>query len=321
MKDPGSIPVIDGQKLKIIDYPLKTTFESEHVKKERFFILARGNEPKELFRICKVPLVRSDVTNLIYIADIIFTDIGLLLVSYGFYQAPNPLMMLGGIGMGIADSISTGSQARAAFKAYELQKPLEENWSPQDLCHRERKIPFSLLASAYKVLSDFLPGDEIGEFKESQKNIFEISCGALSFTFPDSAHQIGDLEEWRTKASSSSEQWKAAPQEAGFATLIEWAQGRPEATPGGIIDLVHMYSGRQLDGSLLKMIESAGATRCINLGARLRSIATPEAHTLGVSLLAYLVRKPGKQVTIGIYLPQALKDCSIGEAPRDHGRK
>jgi len=193
-------------------------------------------------------------SKVLWFVDLIFTDLGLLIVPYGQASPPNTMgaaMQFGILGALLSASAASG-QFKTAAERYDLKAAGTADRTPVELFGYGTHFIVNGARYFFKVLLDpgferggaeFLPGDELGPFfgVEEKKSVrVEVSFRGTSYRFApfqqsedtkcvNICNAFDRLEPWRLEVTAARRSRSDGPELPGVGSLVEWAQ-RPQGS-------------------------------------------------------------------------------------------
>lgn len=187
---------------------------------ERMSVLTGGVRPAKSFELERVFMVRGpDIGSyLVEVADLVFCDVGILVVKYGGFSSGGSGIrsLIGGLGLAVSAAVVEHQQCDAALKAYESLSPKHRTLEPAER--------FETCVNSW-----FYPADEV--------KALSLKGDGLAFLFRGQQHTVmpanlgsDALKTWASSAAAKRRSLDGGPQDGGLEALCEWAQ-RPMGDP------------------------------------------------------------------------------------------
>lgn len=282
----------------------------------RFSVLAGGQEPEEVFRCPKV-LMTDDSALLgiggvpIFVTDLFFTDVGLLIVPYVNFQDSDGLRGASTTGlvkwkdMPFAHVVAVNAFAKGSVMwSYGVQSSAEQDWS---------------LAARFGKDRIFLPADEIGTILQGEGGIINIPFRGKHYSLFSPELELTKLRAWHSAAALERARRTGAADQPGLVALLEWCQ-RQAARPASVDEALRSLAAGLPQLHNAKAIRTAEIEVVTGLVNRLSALEGPEGSPAVRAFVEKSVwRKARRQKKIalgGLLLGIVMSTVALGFLPR-----
>jgi hypothetical protein len=257
------------------------SFDGPAARYERLLVLTGGEDPSEVFQLRKLLLVAGNNPTAAWYVDLVFTDVGLLILPYSWFSPQSQATITGMSGLfgGVLGAMNAAEEARREIAEcvakYERESALDQALPPAGRFaeggarSRFKFLPKELFAKGVADRPQFMPADELEPIQVGEKQL-ELSWRGTTYCFSTLAfqeanadqvehwqHVVPQLESWRNEAQAVRRSRTGGPKESGLAALVEWLQ-RPEALrPAWGQQTIRTVSHSNLPGSLVHSIPAA----------------------------------------------------------------
>lgn len=261
---PPALPIPDHAK----------PVEQPNVRQDRLFALTGGADMSRQFTLEKVVWHKGQVC---HFADLIFTEVGILIAPCGAFETPDDLTglftLVGGLQgglFGIMQSNRKAKQLSLSTAYYDAHAPAQQSLRPGTV--------FESIPEA-----EFLPADEIQSLRCQDPNELWLQFRGVHYRFliSDNAklEMLPKIETWLPVAADRRRAADAAnPSEfptLGAVALFEWSQ-RPEGHPplwvSATISAITSSTSRILIPAELQVLTTAKLSALRRLTNRLSAL-------------------------------------------------
>jgi len=251
------------------EYTASSRFASPDVKTERLLVLTGGREPTALFTIQKANMSKTTFRDakVIHLVDAIATDVGLFIISFAKYKAPNVGMatFAGGIAGGISEAVASKINSALASRKYDKARAAEIV-SPKPV------------SETYAKRGEFLAADEITQLTQAPGNAIQFRCRGVQYTIAEKSIDVAMVQKWQADAALVRSGLTGGPPAAGIAGLIEWGQRPVADRPLWVEQAILRIASEELDEHDKRIIRDAGVRSTVKLTKKLREFSGGDAE-------------------------------------------
>jgi hypothetical protein len=250
-------------------YGRNVTFDSPDAKAERLPVLTGGIELEQLFVIRRVALVidPNPIQNVVKYSDLYFTNVGLLIVTYGSYMQQGNL----GTAIGVL-AISTAAGIGGAIGSSIEMKKADNNYRKLSTINEGRNI-----VELFKEFGDFLPSDEIKDFSKNTTGLAQFEFRGKLYILSSSELEVDLLENWRKQTLITREGASHNHPYPGILALLEWSHRPENDLPSWLYATLRECATKEIANSNAHVLRSAGYPFLGDFGIRLAQLGDDNA--------------------------------------------
>jgi hypothetical protein len=280
------------------ELPASDLIGGNNETRERWLVLTGGRDPKLHHELRRV-IWQDPSDNKLYLADLAFTDTGLLVVTY---QNINEFGDMGAV-LGVAGILSEPWKKHQAYEHYEEHSGAHRQLT---LFKRfEQPVDNGGVYSMPTPPGVFLPADEIEGLTSVSDKVISFSFRGRSCSFA-TADAIGsvtidDAIRWQAWAQANRRKLSGGPSDPGLIALLEWGQRPATDSPAWVADAITRVDDSRQEANLPNT-PLASLDHLLDLIRKLRSRNDKKSAALADRLLSSRLKSIKRTIIPSIIL-------------------